>query len=72
MPIYEFKCEACEHGFELIIGVNAPGPRKCPECGKLRVKKVLFGSRPPVLHMRYSPMHPRAMRGQRRVPKRKR
>jgi len=70
MPIYEFKCDACEHGFELMMGLHDPKPRKCPECGKLKVKH-LIPSRPAVLHMRYSPMHPRAMRGQRQVPKRK-
>ena len=65
MPMYEFKCEACEHEFEVLMGANDPKPRKCPECGRLKVKKILFGSHPAVLHMRYSNCHPRHMRGQR-------
>ncbi len=66
MPIYEFKCEACEHEFEKLMGVADPRPRKCPECGELKVRKRLFPTRPPALHMRYSFMSPRHMRGQRR------
>jgi len=63
MPIYEYGCP-CGHTFEKVHGVNDPQPRKCPECGKLKLKK-LFPSNPAVLHIRYSPMHPRHMRGQR-------
>jgi putative FmdB family regulatory protein len=66
MPMYEFKCSDCGHEFEKLMGVNDPKPRKCPSCGKLSVKKILFGSNPPVLHMRYSNCHPRHMRGQRK------
>ena len=66
MPMYEFKCEACDHEFEQLLEVDGPRPRKCPECGELKVKKRLFPSAPPALHMRYSNMHPRHMRGQRR------
>ena len=65
MPIYEYQCKSCEHTFELLQGLNGPQPRKCPECSELKVKRVLF-SRPAQLHMRYSPMAPRHMRGQRR------
>lgn len=66
MPIYEFKCSACDADtFEKVMGLNDPMPRKCPECGKLKVKKVVYPSRPAVVHMRYSNMHPRHMRGQR-------
>jgi len=66
MPIYEFKCEACGHQFDKRMGIDDPKPRRCPECGELRVKKKVFPSSPAVLHMRYSPMHPRHLRGQRR------
>ncbi|MHC4297951.1 MAG: FmdB family zinc ribbon protein [Planctomycetota bacterium] len=66
MPIYEFQCSECEHHFDKIMGLNDPKPRKCPECGKLKVTRVIFPSdSPPVLHMRYSNAHPRHMRGQR-------
>jgi putative FmdB family regulatory protein len=73
MPIYEFDCKACGHEFEKRMGFDDPRPRKCPKCGKLQVEKRVFPSVPAVLHMRYSPMHPRAMRGQRgpSTPRRK-
>jgi len=64
MPIYEYGCTECDHTFEEVRGARDPQPRKCPECGKLKLKRVLF-SRPAILHIRYSPMHPRHMRGQR-------
>lgn len=62
MPIYEFQCKACGHEFERRMGFDDLKPRKCPKCGKLRVKKQVSAG---VLHMRYSLMHPRYMRGQR-------
>ena len=62
MPIYEFGCEACGHEFEKRMGFDDPKPRKCPECGGLKLKKQITSA---VLHMRYSNMHPRHMRGQR-------
>ncbi len=65
MPIYEYQCKSCRHNFELLQGLRDPQPRKCPECGELKVQRVPFGSSPPVLHMRYSLCHPRHMRGQR-------
>jgi len=64
MPLFDYKCGACNHEFEELVGVQhgVKEPRKCPECGKLKVKKVM-SSRPAKVHMRYSPMHPRARRG---------
>ncbi len=64
MPIYEYGCQ-CGHIFEKVHGVNDPQPRKCPECCALKLRR-LFPSKPATLHIRYSPMHPRHMRGQRR------
>ena len=64
MPLFEYKCGTCDHQFEKLVGVlhGVKEPRKCPECGKLGVKKVLF-TRPAKVHMKYSSMHPRARRG---------
>ena len=31
MPIYEYRCESCEHRFEALIR-NADAP-ECPSCG---------------------------------------
>ena len=62
MPLFDYQCGECSHQFEKLIDHGAPEPRKCPECGKLKLKRLLF-SRPASVHMRYSPMHPRARRG---------
>ncbi len=64
MPLFDYRCGACGHKFEELVGVQygVKEPRKCPECGRLKVKK-LMATRPAKVHMRYSPMHPRARRG---------
>jgi putative FmdB family regulatory protein len=43
MPTYDYQCEACEHAFELFQGISDPVKRKCPECGRLRLRR-LFGT----------------------------
>jgi len=62
MPLHDYQCGGCGHQFEKLVGSEITEPRKCLECGKLKVKRMLF-TRPPAVHMRYSPMHPRARRG---------
>ena len=41
MPTYEYKCEACGHAFEKFQSIKAAPIRKCPNCGKLKVKKLI-------------------------------
>ncbi|MCC6422034.1 MAG: zinc ribbon domain-containing protein [Phycisphaerales bacterium] len=41
MPTYEYKCGACGHQFERFQSITAAPIKKCPECGKLRVKRLL-------------------------------
>lgn len=41
MPLYEYECSACHHRFERIQSFSDPIVRKCPKCGKSRVKKLL-------------------------------
>ena len=41
MPTYEYECDACEHQFEVYQGINDPKKRKCPECGKLKLRRLL-------------------------------
>ncbi len=41
MPTYEYKCEACGHAFEKFQSIKAGPIRKCPKCGKMRVKKLI-------------------------------
>jgi len=41
VPLYEYECEACHHRFERIQQFSDPIVRKCPKCGKKKVKKLL-------------------------------
>ena len=41
MPTYEYRCDACGHEFELFQQMSAPTKRKCPECGKNRLKRLI-------------------------------
>jgi putative FmdB family regulatory protein len=60
MAFYDYRCDACGYVFEVQHGMNDPGPKKCPECGKRKIHKVIGK---PAYHNHYSPMHPRAHRG---------
>lgn len=41
MPTYDYQCDACDHTFEVFQGINDPKKRKCPECGKLKLRRLL-------------------------------
>ncbi len=41
MPTYEYRCDACGHEFEKFQSIKAGPIRKCPECGKLKVKRLI-------------------------------
>ena len=43
MPTYDYECDACGHEFELFQSISAPVKRKCPECSKLKLRR-LFGT----------------------------
>ena len=43
MPTYDYECDACSHSMELFQGINDPIKKKCPECGKNKLKR-LFGT----------------------------
>jgi len=63
MPIYAYKCPECGLKFERIVSTVAEGDSLvCSGCGNTEPKKEITAA---ALHMRYSPMHPRYMRGQR-------
>jgi putative FmdB family regulatory protein len=42
MPTYEYVCEACEHEFDEFQSINDKPLKKCPKCGKPRLRR-LFG-----------------------------
>lgn len=41
MPTYEYKCDDCEHQFEEFQSISAKPLKKCPECGKPRLKRLI-------------------------------
>jgi putative FmdB family regulatory protein len=41
MPTYDYECDACGHKFELYQGINDPKAKKCPECRKLKLRRLL-------------------------------
>lgn len=41
MPTYDYQCESCEHVFELFQSMTENPKRKCPECGKLALKRLI-------------------------------
>jgi len=43
MPTYDYECDACHHTFELFQGIKEDVKKKCPECGKPKLRR-LFGT----------------------------
>src|SRR3989449_2089981 len=43
MPTYDYVCDACDNAFELFQSITAPKKRKCPKCGKNKLRR-LFGT----------------------------
>jgi len=41
MPTYDYLCENCEHSFEKFQSITARNLRKCPQCGKLKLKRLI-------------------------------
>jgi putative FmdB family regulatory protein len=41
MPTYEYRCDACGHEMEAFQSITANPLRKCPECGKLKLKRLI-------------------------------
>lgn len=41
MPTYDYLCEACEHRFEEFQSMSAKTLRKCPRCGKNKLKRLI-------------------------------
>lgn len=48
MPTYEYQCDACEHAFEEFQSFSEAPLKKCPECGKPKLRR-LFGTGAAVL-----------------------
>jgi len=41
MPFYEYQCTKCGHEEEVLQKIGDKPLKKCPECGKLSLKKML-------------------------------
>jgi putative FmdB family regulatory protein len=43
MPTYDYECKSCGHVFETMHAMSLPPLRKCPECGKLKLVRLISG-----------------------------
>src|SRR5580765_2271875 len=41
MPTYEYKCDACGYEFERFQSIMAAPIKRCPECGKSKVRRLI-------------------------------
>ncbi len=41
MPTYDYECSACNHALELFQSITAKHIKKCPECGKMKLKRLI-------------------------------
>jgi putative FmdB family regulatory protein len=41
MPLYEYRCESCDHQFEVIQKFSDPHVSVCPKCGSGPVVKLI-------------------------------
>jgi putative FmdB family regulatory protein len=43
MPTYDYECDDCGHTFELFQSISEAVKKKCPDCGKPKLRR-LFGT----------------------------
>ncbi len=41
MPTYDYRCDACGHELELFQSITASPKKKCPGCGRLKLRRVI-------------------------------
>lgn len=41
MPFYEYECTSCKHHTEVLQKISDAPLRKCPECGKQTLKRLI-------------------------------
>jgi len=41
MPTYDYECRECGHRWELFQQMKENPKRKCPECGRLRARRLI-------------------------------
>ena len=50
MPTYEYRCDACGHNFELFQSISDGAKRKCPRCGRLKLRRLIGGGAAVLFH----------------------
>ncbi|MDR2643273.1 MAG: zinc ribbon domain-containing protein [Planctomycetaceae bacterium] len=43
MPSYEYKCDACGYEFEEFQGIKDSPLKKCPQCKKNKLRRLISG-----------------------------
>jgi len=41
MPTYDYRCDQCGHELEVFQSITEAPKKKCPQCGKLKLKRLL-------------------------------
>ncbi len=41
MPTYDYRCDGCAHEFELFQSIKDDPLKKCPQCGKRRLRRLI-------------------------------
>ncbi len=41
MPTYDYRCNNCDHEFELFQAMSAGVKKKCPECKKMTLERLI-------------------------------
>ena len=41
MPTYDYRCDACEHEWELFQSIKAEPEKKCPVCKKKKARRLI-------------------------------
>ena len=41
MPTYDYVCDGCGHEFELFQSIKAEAEKKCPQCGKKKLRRLI-------------------------------
>ena len=41
MPTYDYRCDACEHQWELFQSIKAEPEKKCPACKKKKARRLI-------------------------------
>ncbi len=41
MPTYDYVCDACDHEFEEFQSITEAPKRKCPACGRQKLRRLI-------------------------------